>query len=650
MLRTLRRITQAPAPRRARTQEDAQRPPEEQPDISATSEQPGSATLLAESTSDETARGDHEGTDGGRHSIPWEDLRTIEVAISPQVSASVVLSGSAAYEAACLLRAESFERVRGGRRASFDESSHSTYVEATGSAPERQILIGVFSDTALHASAVAQETSGDTTAMQRERRLIATARLELPGATLIEEMIQLRPGSSLSNAFIAGTVAEIGGFATIEDLDKGSLLDALDAIVSVTVEVANRLGIEHLLVFPRNGFISLVCAEIPSVLTPYHLQRSPDVTGWREASGRLAQFRSLGLRGLGKIPVVYVIGKDDFGMDLAERLRLRPRRQADAFALAVDLQRAMLHAQRQMLREDSQQAIYSRDNGQPKMMDQAPVHPAAFLPLADAPTAAAYLRSVVERGGLQAQAYKQMSYDLLSIRSGDRILDVGCGAGVDLRPLAEQTGPGGAVIGVDSNREMIKVARDAIASSGLRNTWVFEGNAEHLAFADGEFDRVRTDRALQHMEHPDEAIIQMHRILQPSGTLVAIEPDWGAMVVSPGSVGSEDDDSAFLQIIAWCRRHLAHPLMGRQLYALLRRVGPQAWDNLRVDAVTFTFTAWQTLDLVLQLSRAAHALQSEGDNGTQAVHEWLQRVEDATAQGEFYAAVPLFFAVAQKSA
>lgn len=251
---------------------------------------------------------------------------------------------------------------------------------------------------------------------------------------------------------------------------------------------------------------------------------------------------------------------------------------------------------------------------------------------------------------MQAQAYKQLSYDLLSIRSGDRILDVGCGAGVDLRALAEQTGPQGAVIGVDSNPSLVSAARDAIVSSGLRNTWVFEGDAERLTFADGEFDRVRTDRALQHMEHPGEALAQMHRILQPGGTLVAVEPDWAAMVVSPSGTDSGDDDSAFLRIIAWCRRHLAHPLMGRQLYALLRRVGPQAWDKVHVDVVSFTFTAWQTLDLVLQLSRAAHALQGEGDDDAQAVREWLQSVEDATVRGEFYAAVPLFFAVAQKSA
>lgn len=588
----------------------------------------------------EAARDDREGIETGACSTPWEAIRDIEVMISPQISASVLPIGSPGYEAAYTLRAESFARVRGARHGS-DESSQGGYSEATGSAPERQIPIGVFWHTQPAAEAAAKTA---------DRRLIATARLELPGANLIEEMIRLRPGSPISEALADGSAAEIGGFATVEDIDKPALLDALDGIVAVTVEVADQLGIEWLLVFPRNGFMSLIHAEIPSVLMPYHLQRTPDVIGWREDSQRLAQFRALGLRGLGKIPSVYVISKDDFRMDLAERLRLRRRRLADPVALAADLQRAMLHAQRQILRDDSLRAASVQDSGHLHVLGQGRAGSPAFLPLADAAGAAAYLRSVVDRGGMQAQAYKQLSYDLLSIRSGDRILDVGCGAGVDLRALAEQTGPQGAVIGVDSNPSLVSAARDAIVSSGLRNTWVFEGDAERLTFADGEFDRVRTDRALQHMEHPGEALAQMHRILQPGGTLVAVEPDWAAMVVSPSGTDSGDDDSAFLRIIAWCRRHLAHPLMGRQLYALLRRVGPQAWDKVHVDVVSFTFTAWQTLDLVLQLSRAAHALQGEGDDDAQAVREWLQSVEDATVRGEFYAAVPLFFAVAQKSA
>ena len=50
----------------------------------------------------------------------------------------------------------------------------------------------------------------------------------------------------------------------------------------------------------------------------------------------------------------------------------------------------------------------------------------------------------------QALAYKRQTYDLLQIQPGQRLLDVGCGAGDDVRAMAERVGAAGRVIGLTS--------------------------------------------------------------------------------------------------------------------------------------------------------------------------------------------------------
>ena len=58
-----------------------------------------------------------------------------------------------------------------------------------------------------------------------------------------------------------------------------------------------------------------------------------------------------------------------------------------------------------------------------------------------------------------ASIYRQRMFDLLDVRPGATLLDVGCGAGNDVQDLAKLVGPGGRVVGIDSSATMIQQAR-----------------------------------------------------------------------------------------------------------------------------------------------------------------------------------------------
>lgn len=113
------------------------------------------------------------------------------------------------------------------------------------------------------------------------------------------------------------------------------------------------------------------------------------------------------------------------------------------------------------------------------------------------------------------QEYKRRSHRLLHPSPGDRILDVGCGAGDDVLMLAEQVRPEGVVIGLDKSESLITEAR---ACAGKTTGVRFEvGDVMQLAFAENDVDACRADRVFQHLADPRGALAEMHRVTRPGG-------------------------------------------------------------------------------------------------------------------------------------
>jgi SAM-dependent methyltransferase len=110
------------------------------------------------------------------------------------------------------------------------------------------------------------------------------------------------------------------------------------------------------------------------------------------------------------------------------------------------------------------------------------------------------------------------------------LLDVGCGTGDDVRALAQVVGAHGRSVGIDASAVMITEAQQRHAAAGLPIAFVV-GNAQHLAFADASFDRCRAERVLMHLDHPEDALAEMVRVVRPGGKVVVFDMDWGMVFV-----------------------------------------------------------------------------------------------------------------------
>ena len=110
-------------------------------------------------------------------------------------------------------------------------------------------------------------------------------------------------------------------------------------------------------------------------------------------------------------------------------------------------------------------------------------------------------------------------FSLGEIHPGEKVVDVGCGAGIDSLIAAKKTGPGGRVIGVDMTPAMLDKARRAAQETQLSNVEFREGYAESLPVDDGWADVVISNGVLNLMPDKDAALAEMSRVLKPGGRL-----------------------------------------------------------------------------------------------------------------------------------
>lgn len=597
------------------------------------------------------------------------NLKTLigyKASVIPHLYAEVVAPGSSEYEEARQLQAERFNRAT--------MPGEAAYLQTVDFAPEHTLPIVVRRREPQVTSHHNKKSSGNSGPAVVDT-IIGAARIEYAGSMITEEIIRYRSGSRAEDLLRRQAVAEIGGFATNFGLDVPDIMDVIDTINATIVRLAKLSDIDMLWVFPRRTLMSLLLADVPNLMPAYHFALCRDVLAWREDSERLQGVRDLRVKGLlarpEEYPVIYEIPTMQLEKDVVQRSAFFEQRRAAAnFSLrARGAMREALHGVREELRvanEDaqrsSQQALHpdlvqnnhqtsSRTGTTSQAVQRTSTE--GFLPFQHSQGKEAdYLRSLMEMGGDTVAAYKDLSFTLLDPQPGMRVLDIGCGTGADLARLAQYVGSSGRVIGLDHDNNLVKEARATVKTLSLDNAFIVQGKAEQMSLPSHEFDRVRADRVLQHVPHPRLVLDEALRVLRPGGILTLVEPDWGAIALTPGGLDSDDDDSVLAAILTRYKERLAHATIGRQLYTLLHQQNKPSslgWAKVQVRPIAFALTSWPVADAVLQLSASARALMEEHTHQRERMTKWLSRVQRAHNDGVFFASVPLFFAVARKA-
>ncbi|NUR75000.1 MAG: methyltransferase domain-containing protein [Thermoleophilia bacterium] len=110
-------------------------------------------------------------------------------------------------------------------------------------------------------------------------------------------------------------------------------------------------------------------------------------------------------------------------------------------------------------------------------------------------------------------------WQLGRLTPGERVLDLGSGAGTDSLVAVQMVGRAGRVTGIDMTPEMLAKARAAAAEMGVANAEFVEGEAEQLPFADASFDVVISNGVIDLIPDKDAVFGELFRVLAPGGRL-----------------------------------------------------------------------------------------------------------------------------------
>ena len=105
------------------------------------------------------------------------------------------------------------------------------------------------------------------------------------------------------------------------------------------------------------------------------------------------------------------------------------------------------------------------------------------------------------------------------IHEGETVLDVGCGAGMDLLLAAKRAGLTGHVIGIDMTEAMVERARKSAAAAGIYQVEVRQGDATALPVADASIDVVSSNGVLNLVPEKERGFAEIMRVLKPGGRL-----------------------------------------------------------------------------------------------------------------------------------
>jgi arsenite methyltransferase len=110
-------------------------------------------------------------------------------------------------------------------------------------------------------------------------------------------------------------------------------------------------------------------------------------------------------------------------------------------------------------------------------------------------------------------------FSLCRLAPGEKVVDVGSGAGFDSFMAVGQVGPGGHVTGVDMTPEMLAKSRQTAAALGLANVEFQEGLAEALPVGNGWADVVISNGVINLCADKKAVFAEIFRVLRPGGRL-----------------------------------------------------------------------------------------------------------------------------------
>lgn len=219
----------------------------------------------------------------------------------------------------------------------------------------------------------------------------------------------------------------------------------------------------------------------------------------------------------------------------------------------------------------------------------------------------------------------------LAPRRGERVLEIGCGAGLLLREIGLALGPHGLAAGLDVSPDQI--AQAAVECASVPAVCPVVGDATALSYPDAVFDAAVAVQVLEYIPDPAAAIAELRRTLKPGGRLLCLANNWTSTFWHGPQAGLTGE------IAAMWERHAAHPNLPARLGPMLAQAGFQGIRQLPVPIVNAQF---DETGFAYWLARLMAGFAAQEGTPKEITAAWLAALDAAEAEGEFFfSSVPI---------
>jgi ubiquinone/menaquinone biosynthesis C-methylase UbiE len=220
---------------------------------------------------------------------------------------------------------------------------------------------------------------------------------------------------------------------------------------------------------------------------------------------------------------------------------------------------------------------------------------------------------------------KQRTLELADIRTGQNVLDAGCGIGIDALKMAALVGSSGHVFGIDLSQEMIASAKNNAAGSSLPVTFR-QGDIYQPDFEDNFFDRCRCDKTFQHLAEPRKALSELARVTKPGGKIIIADPDHDSLIIDTPFAGINQRFTRFRS------DRMPQGSIAHQLYGLFKELG---FSDVYVEPLARAYTDYEEKKITSPYLEEIWFAQEQGAVTREEAEMWAAYLQEAIQSDRF---------------
>jgi len=237
-------------------------------------------------------------------------------------------------------------------------------------------------------------------------------------------------------------------------------------------------------------------------------------------------------------------------------------------------------------------------------------------------------------------AQRREVLDVLELKAGERVVDIGTGPGLLACEMAAVVGPKGRICGVDASGAMVAIASRRCSEQ----SWVeFQmADALQLPYPDASFDAAVSTQVYEFVSDIPGALAELRRVLRPGGRVAILDTDYGSLVIHT------EDAPRMARVLAAWDEHFVHAHLPRILSSELRKAGFSVRHRAAIPMFNPEFQD-NTYGKGMLTMVASFAAGRKGVTQNEA-EAWFAEFATLQAEGKFFFSINRYLFVAEKDA